>query len=162
MRAMLGAPTVRCVRSTWPISTSWSHGNFGISYNYFPFKVTEVIGQAFWWTVVLVTVVQVLSFVIGILLGTFAAWRRNSKFDTVSHAGSTFIGTLQPFWIASAADLRSSATRWAGSRPRAATTQSTPGCNADFLYDAFSHAFLPALTLLISPRSAGSSACETR
>ena len=59
-----------------------------MSYTYYPFKVTEVIGQAFWWTVILVTVVQVLSFLIGTLLGAFAAWRRNSRFDTVGHPGA--------------------------------------------------------------------------
>ena len=49
-------------RSTVQYLGQLLHGNFGVSYNYFPFKVTEVIGQAFWWTAILVTVVQVLSF----------------------------------------------------------------------------------------------------
>ena len=34
------------------------------------------------------------------LLGAYAAWRRNTRFDTVVTLGSTFLGTLQPFWIA--------------------------------------------------------------
>ncbi len=101
MRDMLGHADGFAVLAV-PASTSGQllHGNFGLSYNYYPFKVTEVIGQAFWWTVILVTVVQVLSFVIGILLGAFAAWRRNSRFDTTVTLVSTFLGTLQPFWIA--------------------------------------------------------------
>ena len=83
MRAMLGTPDGSLVSQYWPVPGSAAHGNFGVSYNYFPFKVTEVIGQAFWWTVILVSVMQVLSFVIGVLLGAFAAWRRNTRFDTI-------------------------------------------------------------------------------
>ena len=48
----------------------------------------------------LVGVTQVLGFVIGTLLGAFAAWKRNSAFDSVVSLGSTFLGTLPFFWIA--------------------------------------------------------------
>jgi peptide/nickel transport system permease protein len=148
MRDMLGTPTGSLWSQYVAYLNQLAHGNFGISYNYFPFSVTEVIGRAFWWTVVLVTVVQVLSFGIGILLGIFAAWRRNGKFDTAVTLSSTFIGTLQPFWIALLLIYGLGYTL--GWFPTSGGyEQSTPGWNWDFLYDAFSHAFLPALTLLI-------------
>ena len=83
------------------------------------------------------------------LLGAFAAWRRNSRFDTVVTLGSTFLGTPEPVLDRAAADLRASATRSAGSRPPAATRSRRPGSTGAFIYDAISHAFLPALTLLI-------------
>ena len=66
MRDMLGTPTGSLLSQYVQYLGQLLQGNFGVSYSYFPFKVTEVIGQAFWWTVILVTVVQVLSFVIGI------------------------------------------------------------------------------------------------
>ena len=97
---MLGTPDGSLWMQYWHYLGQLVHGDFGISYTYYPFPVTEVIGQAFWWTVVLVTVVQVLSFVIGMLLGAYAAWKRNTRFDSVVTLGSTFIGTLNPFWIA--------------------------------------------------------------
>src|SRR5215218_4960637 len=99
MRAMLGAPTDSLWQQYISYLTELVHGNFGLSYTYYPFPVTAVIGQAFWWTVVLVTIAQVLSFAGGIVLGAYAAWRRNSRFDSVVTLGSTFLGTLQPFWI---------------------------------------------------------------
>ena len=71
-----------------------------MSYTYYPFSVTEVIGQAIWWTVGLVLITQVISFVVGMVLGAYAAWQRNSKLDTTITLGSTFLGTLKPFWIA--------------------------------------------------------------
>jgi peptide/nickel transport system permease protein len=148
MRDMLGTPHGSLLSQYVHYLGQLLQGNFGLSYNYYPFKVTEVIAQAFWWTAILVTVVQVLSFVIGVLLGAFAAWRRNTKFDTVTTLVSTFLGTLQPFWIALLLIFGLGYTL--GWFPTAGGyEQSTPGFNAEFLYDVFSHAFLPALTLLI-------------
>ncbi len=148
MRDLLGAPTGSLISQYWEYLDQLIHGNFGISYNYYPYPVTEVIGQAFWWTVILVTIVQVLSFIIGVLLGAFAAWRRNSRFDTVVTIGSTFIGTLQPFWVALLLLFGLGYTL--GWFPTSGGyEESTPGFNWAFIYDAMSHAFLPALTLMI-------------
>jgi peptide/nickel transport system permease protein len=148
MRELLGTPNGSLFTQYLQYLGQLLHGNLGISYNYFPFKVTQVISQAFWWTVVLVTVVQVLSFVIGILLGAFAAWRRNGRFDTVTTLVSTFLGTLQPFWIALLLIFGLGyGLGWFATA--GGYEQSTPGFNWPFLYDAISHAFLPALTLMI-------------
>ncbi|MGI8767606.1 MAG: ABC transporter permease [Propionibacteriaceae bacterium] len=148
MRILLGTPTGSLWSQYWAYLGQLLHGNFGLSYNYFPYKVTQVIGNAFWWTVILVTIVQVLSFLLGILLGAFAAWRRNGKFDSIVTIGSTFIGTLQPFWIALLLLFGLGYTL--GWFPTSGGyEESTPGLNGAFIYDAFSHAFLPALTLMI-------------
>lgn len=148
MRAMLGAPTGSLWNQYWEYLGNLLHGDFGISYTYFPFPVTQVIGQAFWWTVILVTIVQVISFVVGVLLGAFAAWKRNSKFDSVVTVGSTFIGTLQPFWIALLL-LYFFGYNLGWFPTSGGYEESTPGWNLDFIYDAFSHAILPAMCLLI-------------
>ena len=148
MRDMLGTPTGSLFSQYVQYLGQLLQGNFGISYNYYPFKVTEVIAQAFWWTAILVTVVQVLSFAIGVLLGAFAAWRRNSRVDTVVTVGSTFIGSLNSFWIALLLifGLGYSLGWFATS---GGYEESTPGFNWPFIYDAVSHAFLPALALMI-------------
>ena len=55
------------------------HGNFGVSYTYFPQSVASVIGAALPWTLVLVGVVTIIAFVVGTLLGVcrgLAAGRR--------------------------------------------------------------------------------------
>lgn len=148
MRDLLGTPEGSLISQYWQYLGQLVHGNFGLSYNYYPYPVTEVIAQAFWWTVILVSIVQVLSFIIGVLLGAFAAWKRNSRFDTVVTIGSTFIGTLQPFWIALL--LLFGLGYSLGWFPTSGGyEESTPGFNAAFIYDAVSHAFLPALTLMI-------------
>ena len=148
MRAMLGTPT----DSLWAQYVTYLQelvqGNLGLSYTYYPFPVTEVIGQAFWWTVVLVTVVQVLSFVGGVVLGAYAAWRRNSRFDSVVTLGSTVLGTLQPFWIGLMLLYVFGYTL--GWFPTSGGfSEATPGWNWAFIQEVVSHAFLPALALLI-------------
>ena len=148
MRAMLGAPDGSLLKQYWDYLGELLHGNFGLSYSYYPFKVTEVIGQAFWWTVILVTVTQVLSFVVGIVLGAYAAWRRNSRLDSVVTLGSTFLGTLQPFWIALLLHyVFGYSLGWFPTS--GGYEESTPGFNFPFIQEAVSHSFLPAVALLI-------------
>lgn len=148
MRAMLGTPDGSLLKQYWDYLGELVHGNFGLSYSYYPFKVTEVIGQAFWWTVILVTVTQVLSFVVGIVLGAYAAWRRNSRLDSVVTLGSTFLGTLQPFWIALLLlYVFGYSLGWFPTS--GGYEESTPGFNFPFIQEAVSHSFLPAVALLI-------------
>ncbi len=148
MRAMLGTPD----GSLWSQYVSYLgelvHGNFGLSYTYYPYTVTEVIGQAFWWTIILVTITQVLSFVGGVVLGAYAAWRRNTRFDSVVTLGSTFLGTLQPFWIGLLLlYVFGYSLGWFPTS--GGYEEATPGWNWPFIQEAVSHSFLPALALLI-------------
>ena len=57
------------------------HGNLGISITFFPATVASVIRSALPWTLVLVGVATVLSFVLGTLLGILAATRRGTWLD---------------------------------------------------------------------------------
>ncbi len=148
MRAMLGTPQGSLWSQYWEYMNHLAHGDFGLSYTYFPYKVTDVIGQAFWWTLVLVAVTQILSFVIGVILGAYAAWRRNSRFDSVVTLGSTFLGTLQPFWIALLL-LYVFAYSLGWFPTSGGYSSSIPGWNLAFFNEAVSHAMLPATALMI-------------
>ncbi|WP_295698116.1 ABC transporter permease [Lapillicoccus sp.] len=148
IRAMLGEPTGSLLSQYGGYLGQLVHGDFGLSYTYYPFKVTDVIGQGLWWTFVLVVVTQVLSFVLGITLGAFAAWRRNTRFDTVVTLGSTFLGTLQPFWIALL--LLFVLGYETGIFPTSGGYASAEiGFNFPFIKEAFEHSVLPAIALLI-------------
>ncbi|GAA2113987.1 ABC transporter permease [Actinomadura alba] len=149
MRAMLGAPEGSLFEQYIAYLKALSQGDFGISYTYYPYPVTEVIGQALPWTLVLVGVTQILAFVIGVTLGAYAAWRRNTRFDSIVTLGSTFLGTLPSFWIALLLLFVFGYTT--GWFPTGGGYSSTsPGLNVAFLGDAAYHSLLPALSLLIS------------
>jgi oligopeptide transport system permease protein len=57
------------------------HGDFGPSFKYKDFTVTELIGQGFPVTLQLGVIAMALALSIGILLGTFAALHHNSAAD---------------------------------------------------------------------------------
>jgi oligopeptide transport system permease protein len=63
---------------------SLAHGDFGPSFKYKDFTVTELIGQGFPVTLELGVIAMTLALAIGIPLGTFAALHRSSAADTVA------------------------------------------------------------------------------
>jgi peptide/nickel transport system permease protein len=150
VRAMLGASDANLLTQYVDYLAAVLRGDFGVSYTYFPYPVTEMIGQALPWTVILVGVTQVIGFVLGTMLGAWAAYRRNSRVDSVITLGSTFIGTLPFFWIALLLIYVFAITlNWfpegGGYGPG-----SSPGWSWVFFSDAFQHSVLPAVSLLVT------------
>jgi oligopeptide transport system permease protein len=58
-----------------------AHGDFGPSFKYKDFSVTDLIGQGFPVTLELGTIAMALALLLGIPIGTFAALRHNSAAD---------------------------------------------------------------------------------
>src|SRR5271163_4373941 len=63
---------------------SLAHGDFGPSFKYKDFSVTELIAQGFPVTLQLGIIAMLLALLVGIPLGTFAALRHNSAIDAVA------------------------------------------------------------------------------
>ncbi|ACQ81643.1 binding-protein-dependent transport systems inner membrane component [Beutenbergia cavernae DSM 12333] len=150
VRLMLGIEGEGIVQQYLDYLGAVVRGDFGPSYTYFPYSVTEVISQALPWTLVLVGTTTIISFVVGTLLGTWAAYRRGTRVDSVLTLGSTFLSTLPFFWIAlMLIYVFAFQLQWfpesGGYGPG-----STPGWNWTFISDAFQHSVLPALSLLIT------------
>ena len=74
------------------------HGNLGISITFFPTTVSSVIRGALPWTLALVGVATVLSFVFGTLLGMVAATRRGTWVDALLPVTS-FLSAVPYFWL---------------------------------------------------------------
>jgi peptide/nickel transport system permease protein len=126
------------------------HGNLGVSTFYFPYKVSDVIGQSIGWTLFLLSVSVLLSFMLGSLIGVFLAWRRGSAADTLISSLMTFFYSILFPWLALlAAYFIGYVLGWT---PFADgyNTRLTPGWNSDFILSAAYHAILPALTIIIS------------
>lgn len=124
-------------------------GEWGVSYTYFPYSVTEVIGEAMPWTIVLVGVTTIISFIVGTLLGTWAAYRRGTKVDSILTLGSTFVGTLPFFWLALLL-IFVFAFQLQVLPEGGGYSDTVPGFTPEFLADAGLHAILPAAALLIT------------
>jgi oligopeptide transport system permease protein len=78
--------------------TALAHGDFGPSFKYKDFTVTELIGQGFPVTLELGVIALVLALGLGIPLGTFAALRHNSAADYATMAFAV-IGIAIPSFV---------------------------------------------------------------
>ena len=125
-------------------------GRFGISLTFFPDPVMHDILQALPWTLVLVGVTTILAFILGTLIGLVGAWRRGGLMDSAMPPLFIITSAFPYFWIAGIAI-------WLFSLKLGWLPQSggydvidTPAWTWHFAHDAFVHAILPALTILVT------------
>ncbi|GAA3775728.1 ABC transporter permease [Micromonospora maritima] len=128
------------------------HGDLGLSFTFFPAPVSEVIGNSLPWTVGLVGVTTIVSFLLGTALGVGAGWRRGSWIDGLLPA-TTFLSSIPYFWlglvaIALFAGPGSFFPSSGGYEPGL-----VPAFDAYFVPSALQHSILPAATILVSSMS---------
>ncbi|MEU2987244.1 ABC transporter permease [Micromonospora aurantiaca] len=128
------------------------HGDLGLSFTFFPAPVSQVIGDSLPWTVGLVGVTTIVSFLLGTALGVGAGWRRGSWIDGLLPA-TTFLSSIPYFWlglvaIALFAGPGSFFPSSGGYEPGL-----VPAFDAYFIPSALQHSILPAATILVSSMS---------
>jgi peptide/nickel transport system permease protein len=74
-------------------------GDLGISLSMYPVPVADVVGQALPWTLGLVGISTIVSFLLGTGLGVWLAFRRGTWSDHVLPA-LTFLNAIPYFWMA--------------------------------------------------------------
>ncbi len=74
-------------------------GNFGLSVSNYPTPAIDVVAQAIPWTLVLVGLSTVISYIIGVVFGSWLGWKRGSWTDGLLPV-STFISAIPYFWLA--------------------------------------------------------------
>lgn len=72
---------------------------FGDSFIYQGRKVSEVIGQRMWPTILLVGSSTIASILIGLLIGIWGGWRRGTWFDYGSLGFTLFVYAMPEFWF---------------------------------------------------------------
>jgi peptide/nickel transport system permease protein len=128
------------------------HGDLGVSFTFFPATTTEVLRQALPWTLGLVGLTTLISFLIGTGLGVLAGWYRGSAIDALLPA-TTFLSSIPYFWlglvtIALFTGIDSFFPSSGGYDPGV-----VPSWDAGFIGSAVRHSLLPALTIFISSMS---------
>jgi peptide/nickel transport system permease protein len=74
-------------------------GHLGVSVSYFPASVSSIIGQTLPWTIGLIGLSTVISFLLGMLFGTLAGWKRGSWMDNLVPV-TTMFQSVPYFWLA--------------------------------------------------------------
>lgn len=124
-------------------------GDLGRSFSRGLAPVTEVIASALPWTIGLVGIATVLSFLLGTALGAYIGWRRGSKADFIVPV-STFFSTVPYFWMGLIAIAVFSTTLGWFPASHAYGKGSQPGFNLEFIGQVITHGTLPALTIVIA------------
>ncbi len=125
------------------------HGNLGTSTSNGFVAVSTVIREALPWTLGLVGVATVISFVLGTLIGVLVAWRRGTWLDNLLPA-TTFFQAAPYFFIAFLAiDLFSTKLGWFPSG-QGHSILDFPAMNWTYISDVLDHAVLPALTIVVA------------
>jgi peptide/nickel transport system permease protein len=130
----------------------WSnvlHGNLGVSSGNGFEPVSIVIRQAVPYTLGLVGVATVVSFVLGTAIGAIVAWKRGSWLDNLLPVVTFFQAAPYFFLAFLAVALFAIKLGWF---PSELAHQSTdfPAFNWTYISDVLDHALLPALTIVVA------------
>jgi peptide/nickel transport system permease protein len=124
------------------------HGNLGISIT-LSTPVTTVLRNTVPWTVGLIGISTIVSFILGTLVGTMLGWRRGSRFDAVLPA-ATFFQAVPYFFLGTVVLLVfGSDLHWfpvLGAYDQGIS----PGWDWTFVFNVIRHGELPALTVVLS------------
>ncbi|MFV0633448.1 ABC transporter permease [Demequina sp.] len=124
-------------------------GDLGRSFSKGLAPVTEVIATGIPWTVGLVGIATILSFLIGTLMGSVIGWRRGSRADLVVPF-ATFFSTVPYFWMALLViALFSTQLGWFPAS-HAYDKGSAPTLSWDFIGEVIAHGTLPAFTIVFA------------
>ncbi|GAA1961891.1 ABC transporter permease [Agromyces allii] len=74
-------------------------GDLGVSSTRYPATVSDLIAAALPWTITLVGVATVISFMLGIVVGAWVGWRRGTKLDHLVPVTTVF-QSIPYFWLA--------------------------------------------------------------
>jgi peptide/nickel transport system permease protein len=126
------------------------HGNLGIATSQFPTQVIVILRESLPWTIGLVGVSLIISFIIGTLVGMLVAWRRGSWYDTAIPPILTFLSAVPYFWMAlGLVYVFAVGLNWFPTDSGYDVFNVTPGWNPDFISSVVQHAILPVITLVI-------------
>ena len=127
-----------------------AHFNFGISTSNYPSPVSEVVGRTLPYSIFLVGVAFLLSFLIGTGIGMVAAWRRGGVVDSVVVPGFMALGAFPAFFTALLGlYFLGLKAHWFPIQ-HAYDSQIVPGFNWTFLSSALRHSELPILSVILA------------
>ena len=150
IQKIFGQPDASLPEQYWDYLVQLAHFDLGLSTGSYPTPVSELIGQALPWTVLLVGTTTVLAFLIGTGIGVICGWRSGSRLDSVLSPLSTFLAAVPYFWVALFA-LWLFGFQFGWFPLAGGYDPNTPfGTSAAFWLSTLRYGFLPAATIVLS------------
>jgi len=126
------------------------HGNFGISYSYYPTPVIDVIRTTLPWTLLLAGSATILAFTIGTFLGIVVAWRRGGIFDSILPPVTIFFSAFPAFFLALLLLYTLAFSLGWFPLEHSYSGETDIGLNWAFIKDAIDHALLPVIVIVLT------------
>jgi peptide/nickel transport system permease protein len=127
-----------------------AHGDLGVSLTYFPTPVLTVIRQSLPWTVVLIGLCTVVSFVLGTLMGVVVGWRRWSPLLESLLPATMFFSAVPYFWLGLVCVLVFAVHLHVFPISGGYSSGVSIGFTGAFILSAVYHGVLPAITIVVS------------
>lgn len=124
-------------------------GDLGVSVTYFPANVIDVINASLPWTIVLVGLATIISFVLGVALGAIVGWKPGTWLDSFV-PGTTILAAVPYFWLALIFVYVFSSTLHLFPAQGGYDVILNPGLTMGFILSAIRYGFLPAITIVIA------------
>ncbi|TPJ83354.1 ABC transporter permease [Mesorhizobium sp. B2-5-13] len=121
--------------------------DLGVSTNYYPMTVLDVLARPLIWTSFLITTTVVFSFAMGTVLGAMSAWRRGGKTDSILSPLAFVVNAVPPVVFALTTLFVFGVLYRLAPVSYAYDPNLDPGLNATFLLSVAAHAALPVLSL---------------
>ncbi|GBC70355.1 Oligopeptide transport system permease protein OppB [Candidatus Calditenuaceae archaeon HR02] len=122
--------------------------NLGPSFMAFPTPAQDLIIRHLPWTIILLSVTTLLSWIIGLMLGVIIGWKRGSRFDNFFFTFSLIFSQI-PYYIVAVILLLLFAYIFPIFPSRGAYAASLTLFDVNFVISAIQHAFLPALSIIL-------------
>jgi len=123
--------------------------DLGPSFLNFPNPVQDLIAWRLPWSIGLLGMATLISWIIGIISGTLIGWKRGSKIDSVMFVISLCMSQI-PFYLLALFLVMFLAYVFSIFPPRWAFSPTvTPGLNLAFISSVIYHATLPSLSLIL-------------
>lgn len=148
---MLGADTRQSLPGQYlDYLSGLLRGDLGVSVTYFPEQVAPVIAQSLPWTLWLVGLSTLITFVLGVGIGMFAGWKRGTWLDALIPS-TTVLQSIPYFWLALVfVYIFSVNLGWFPISGGYDVNLVRPAFDYPFIANATYYGILPALTIVLS------------
>lgn len=148
---MLGADTQQSlIKQYLDYLVGLVSGDLGVSVTYFPAPVAQVIIQSLPWTLWLVGLSTLITFLLGVGIGMFVGWRRGTWLDALIPS-TTVLQSIPYFWLALVfVYIFAVNLDWFPISGGYDPNLVRPAWDYPFIANATYYAILPALTIVLS------------
>jgi peptide/nickel transport system permease protein len=127
------------------------HGNFGASMYNQTLTVQSILEKALPWTIFVLTISLLISFIVGVNLGIIMAWKRKSILNPIISFYAIISNAIPNFLVAIALIIIFSfKLKWFPMRGAYDSSRAAPGFNMKFILDVLHHAVLPIATYVLT------------